>query len=160
MPRGYAPQPSAIKAMRGWPGKRKSDGHKGVEPMPEHGAPECPDHIKDDALAYAEWEDTCKHLASMNVLHVTDRTVLEVYCKAYSDWRRNTKLVAERGDLYKNTKGNIVTAPWVLVRDRAYKQLKDMLIELGLTPAARARMRVPIKEVSSGGKWSGMINAA
>jgi P27 family predicted phage terminase small subunit len=150
--KGRKPTPSAIKALRGTLAP-------GIEPTPQAGAPDEPNHIKDDPIAHTEWETTCKHLESMGLLATTDRAILELYCRAYSDWRRAIEMVAKYGDVVYADKGKTVIreSPYTTHRKAAYSQCLDLLRELGLTAVARTRLRTTTKK-NDANPWAGLLN--
>lgn len=157
---GRAPIPTSLKVLRGWPGKRgRAIEQDGIEPEPPTGCPDEPDHIKEDPIAHAEWLDVCEQLDSMGLLAKTDRTMLELYCSAYSDWRRAGDMVKRYGDvLVTGRDKSLRISPYAKSRNNAYRQLKECLTELGLTPAARARMRTPAKNSNDAqDRWAGLV---
>lgn len=113
------PTPTALKKLAGNPGKRPMNKD---EPQPKTGAPECPEWMAGDALA--EWNRIVPELDRLGVLTCVDGGVLEAYCVTY---------------------GAIVTA---VKKDEPPKaallgQLRAYAAELGLTPAARAKLVIP-----------------
>lgn len=151
MPKGSGrrPLPSAIKKLRGNPGKR---AHNTAEPKAPIGAPKMPAGL--DKLAIAEWKAIVPLLLALGVLTQVDGKALAAYCMAYARWMeaheevqrlgliveepivglRNGEL-QELGARYKRN-------PAVSIEHEAMKIMKAYLVEFGLTPSSRARLRI------------------
>ena len=149
------PRPTAIQVgLRGDPSKRRT---KCVEPEAPVGRPKCPDHIKNDVIAAKEWESVCDHLQTLSVLTKVDVVLLELYCKTYSRYRQAEAQIDKFGEVLisPNTKTPMVS-PYYTARNRYAADLSKYLIELGLTPAARARMRINVDEKPDNG-WAAIL---
>ena len=147
--RGPAPRPKAINDLLGDPSNRR--GEKVKEPTAKKGWPKCNKSIQNDPVAYEEWQQLCEDLDGMGLLSSIDRIALELLVKAYSRYRENEDKVIQYGEIIVSKKTNYPSpSPYALARDRAAEQLKKLLIEFGLTPAARARLRYEEKEPDSG----------
>ena len=147
MPRGRPPTPKVLNDLKGDPGRRRRYQR---EPEPPSGAPKCPDYL--DAIAQQEWVEVCQHLADMRLLSRADKTALELYCVAYSRYRKAQENVAKYGSVIFAGKDKYpMKSPWACEQDKQHDLLKGMLTEFCLTPAARARARVDISEKPSGG---------
>lgn len=156
MPRGRPPLPKKLNDLRGDPGKRRRNT---VEPEPEEGYPDCPQQVKDDPIANAEWQSTCDHLSSMNLLAKTDKTVLELYAITYSKWNKANENVRKYGDVLLLGENKYPTmSPWANWERRYAADMLKMLTSFGLDPAARARMRQPIANTKKKkSKWDGVL---
>lgn len=76
---GPPPTPTALKALRGNPGKRPiPEG----EPMPSASTPRPPADLDGEALA--EWKRVVPELESLGLVTVLDRAYLVAYCEAWS----------------------------------------------------------------------------
>ena len=156
MPRGFPPQPTKLKELKGYPSKRKLD-YASTEPEPELGYPEEPEHIAADPIAHNEWESTCFQLDGMGILAKSDRTIIELYCVAYSHWRKALDIVNRTGSVIPVGKTkSLQISPFNTVLKQNGILLKQLLAELGLSPAARARLRV-VKEDKPDAKWIGLV---
>jgi P27 family predicted phage terminase small subunit len=128
-----------LKLIEGNPGKRPLNDR---EPTPPAEMPECPEFL--DAEARAEWERTAPILAGMNLLTVADRTALAAYCVAYSRWVQAEAQVARFGTIVKSPeKGFPMKSPYLTVADQAMETMRKLMVEFGLTPSSRSRIRVP-----------------
>lgn len=116
MPR--RPVPTSLKVIRGNPGKRPINGR---EPKPPVADLICPEHLS--PLAAQEWARIVPILIDLGLATTADRTVLIAYCELYAE-------MVERSTARKEQ------------RTASIAQLRACLVELGLTPAARAKMTV------------------
>ena len=154
MPRGSGrrPLPTAVKRARGNPGKRKLND---AEPQPLLGEPEMPEDLP--AAAAEEWKRIVPELRTLGVLAKIDRAALAAYCHAYARWFEAEKHVVERGIVieepillmgvatdYVRLKKN----PAVTISETATKIMKSFLVEFGMTPSSRSRVRIekPVEE--------------
>lgn len=156
MARGRTPTPKQLNDLRGDPGKRRRNT---VEPEAPEGLPNCSEIVREDPIAFAEWSSTCRHLESMGLLAKTDKTLLEQYAITYAKWRQAHDHVKQHGDVLLLGENKYPTmSPWANWERRYYADIQKALIELGLTPAARARMRQPIEsKTKSNSKWDGVL---
>ena len=92
--RGRPPVPKAINELRGDPGRRR---RYEKEPEAPSGIPDCPEHL--DNIAKAEWFATASILKDMGLLSRADRAALEMYCSAYSRYRKAAEHVAKYGEV-------------------------------------------------------------
>lgn len=99
------------------------------------GAPEKPAKMKGEAAA--EWDRVVPLLASKGALSPGDRAALIVLCEAWADY------VTLGRRLAKVTTGPVDERKIQTMRQDAYARLVAMLTRFGLTPADRARVKVP-----------------
>ena len=115
---GRRPVPTALKLRRGNPGKRPMTAG---EPQPPVAGLVCPEHLP--PVAAAEWARIVPVLIDLGLATVADRAVLEAYCVLYDQFEERT--IAGK-----------VQPP------AAIAALRACMVELGLTPAARAKLTV------------------
>lgn len=137
MPAGRPPLPTDLKILRGNPGKRRLD--VADEPQPRPGVPEPPDHL-DDA-GREQWFRWCTELSAMKVLTLADREALAVMCDTWSRYLKAEAAVKKFGLLTKSPNGYPIQNPALAIATQAGKQLRQMMSEFGLTPAARTRIK-------------------
>ncbi len=136
--RGRKPKPTTIRLLEGNPGKRPINER---EPSPPEGLPECPAFLDDDARA--EWDRTSKVLSEMGLLSVADRSALAAYCTAYSRWLKAEEQVKKFGTIVKSPdKGFPMKSPYLTIADQALETMRKFMVEFGLTPSSRSRIRV------------------
>jgi phage terminase small subunit len=116
MSAGRRPTPTALKIIRGNPGKRAINH---AEPKPPAGPLERPEHL--DEVAAAEWDRIVPILAAMGVATTADRAAVEAYVILYSEMVATARAGKP-------------------LRTGAVAQLRACMSELGLTPAARAKL--------------------
>lgn len=137
--RGRKPRPTVLKLIEGNPGKRALNDR---EPMPSVEIPECPDFL--DATAREEWNRTSQVLSGMGLLTQADRSALAAYCVAYSRWVQAEQQVARFGTIVKSPeKGFPMKSPYLTVADQALETMRKLMVEFGLTPSSRSRIRIP-----------------
>ena len=97
-----------------------------------------------DDEAKAEWFRTCKALKEMGLLSLADRTALAAYCTLYSRWVHAEEQVRKFGAVVKSpVQGLPLKSPYLSVADQALEAMRKFLVEFGLTPSSRSRIRVP-----------------
>lgn len=79
--RGRKGTPTALKRIRGNPGKRPINGQ---EPKPPSSQPTCLSHLSSSASA--EWKRLAASLNRIGLLTQVDRAVLAAYCQPYRRW--------------------------------------------------------------------------
>lgn len=112
------PTPTAIKKLSGNAGRRPMTAN---EPMPPTGSPACPAWLTGDALE--EWKRIVPALDLMGVLTKVDHSILIGHCVTY-------------GEIAATAKSGEPLKAALLGQMRAYAA------ELGLTPAARAKLSI------------------
>lgn len=148
MPRGSGrrPKPTKLKKLNGNPGKRELNEK---EPTPPIGEPAMPPSLGELAREY--WKSLVPELAPMGILSSLDGKSLAAYCHAYEQWVAADKEISARGILIEepilDKEGNEVGTklkrnPADIASQSWLKIMKSFLIEFGMTPSARSRLRV------------------
>jgi len=138
--RGPAPRPKRALLQRGSRRAKKMPDDMELEP----GVPRPPADLCVEALA--EWQRVVPVLAPKGVLSEVDRAALVVLVASWSEY------VAVGQHLDDAEMG---TAAWQRIaaaRHQAYQRWAAMAQRFGLTPADRARVKVPEKPGSASGK--------
>jgi len=146
--KGRKPKPTALKLVDGNPGKRRVRGH---EPKPPAGKPTCPDHLS--PTAKAEWKRIATTLNQIGLLTRIDRTVLAAYCQAYGRWVEAEKKLAGTPPLLKTPAGYVQTSPWITISNKQVELMVKLMAELGLSPAARARLAIRVPTGPKPWEW-------
>jgi P27 family predicted phage terminase small subunit len=88
--------------------------------------------------------DLSEILYGMQVLTKADRTALEMLCDAYAEYRQAREFVEQYGMTYGVTtkEGDTLhkVYPQVAIASDAYKRVRSMMTEFGLTPASRSKV--------------------
>ncbi len=149
MAKGRRPLPTAVKKLRGNPGKRKVNN---AEPKPQAIAPTIPENLT--GLAIAEWNEIVPLLMDLGVLTRIDGKALAAYCECFAQWRRAMEKVEDLGIMveepivvFSNGESEVVghkykRNPAVTIANDNLKLMKSFLVEFGLTPAARGRLKI------------------
>ena len=94
-----------------------------------------------DAEAKKEWKRIIKLLQAEKVdFTEKDLKALEGYCQSYARWKNCEKILQEKGYTFETPNGYVQQRPEVSISNKALQELRSYQKELGLTPAARARM--------------------
>ena len=138
--RGRKPKPTLLKQLEGNPGKRPLNDR---EPVAPPGIPDPPAFL--DEVAREEWTHTVKVLAGMRLLSLADRVALAAYCTAYSRWVHAEAQVKKLGPVVKSPdKGFPMMSPFLIIANQSMEQMRKLLVEFGLTPSSRSRLRVRV----------------
>jgi len=142
--RGRKPKPTVFKIREGNPGKRAIND---AEPLAPDDTPSCPDFL--DEVAQEEWYRISEILSEMGLLSTADRAALAAYCTVYSRWVHAEEQVKKFGTIVKSPeKGFPMKSPYLTVADQAMETMRKFLVEFGLTPSSRSRIRVSGKSVA------------
>lgn len=134
--RGKAPQPTALRVVRGNPGKRALNKK---EPKPGPFCAEPPPHLDEDARA--EWARLVPMLEGMKVLTAADAMALGNLCMAYSTMTNAWRQLATAGLLYRTKTGHVTNSPLLTIINAQMATVTKYLQEFGMTPASRSRVQ-------------------
>ena len=135
-------KPTALKKLLGNPGKRKLNEE---EPEAPKGVPEMPDFLT--AEARAEWKRIVPILCDMGVLTVADGKALAGYCSAYAQLAKCEAAIEKFGLICATLDqatgvAELKVNPAVRIKSDALRHMKSFLIEFGLTPASRSKLKI------------------
>jgi P27 family predicted phage terminase small subunit len=145
--RGPAPYTAKLKLLKG---TRNRPGQPENIPEPELKIPKAPKGIS--KAAKKEWKRIGKLLADVGVISETDQAALAMYCETYSAFLDLSRKLDKEGIIIEEKKldkdGAVIKGsvgiprvnPLLLVRDRLSNQLRQIMSELGITPASRTRV--------------------
>lgn len=141
--RGPASTPTNILKLRG--SRLAREREKQGEPQPDRGIPTRPAGVTNESRAV--WSAVTKMLDDMQVLTVIDGGQLERYCIMFVQWRQIQRVIAKFsgtdemliGSLRNDETRPIVRNAW-LESHKLDAGLKQIEMQFGLTPAARARL--------------------
>jgi P27 family predicted phage terminase small subunit len=143
---GRRPKPTKLRKLGGKAGHRALNDQ---EPTPPVGEPVMPPSL--GKLAAAEWKSIVAELKPLGMLSSIDGKALAAYCHAYERWVQAEEEVERHGLLIKESQYSDEDVeigvkykrnPAVTISNDALKLMKSFLIEFGMTPAARSRLRV------------------
>jgi P27 family predicted phage terminase small subunit len=133
--RGRKPLPTAIKRLRGNPGKGPLNER---EPVVASAIPVCPAHLDDEAKH--EWRRITRELKRAGLVTRLDRAALAAYCQAWSRWIDAEQKIRTAGAVVLSPKKYPMLNPYLVVANRAMAQMRQFLTEFGMTPSARSRV--------------------
>ena len=139
---GRKPLPTQVKVLRGT--ARPDRANKG-EPLPPPGIALPPGWLKKRELKI--WGELAPLLERMGVLTTADPHALAILCDAYAEYIAARNKVRRLGSTYQTetATGSIAhhARPEVAMAADAWRRVKMMLAEFGLTPSGRSRISVP-----------------
>ena len=136
---GRMPTPTAIKVLRGNPGKRALP--KGEpRPAPAARVPSAPRWLSEEARA--EWKRLAPRLHAVGLLTEVDTQALGLLCEAFAQYVAAKGIVDREGLLLVSEKGNAYQHPAAGLMTQARGELMKWAREFGMTPAARSRISV------------------
>ena len=134
--RGPAPTPTKVKILRG---ETRPSRVNYREPLPSANTPTMPTDM--DPEAKAVWRAVMGSMGKTGVIRQPDAHILRCYCEAVSRYAQAARLYAGSGPLVRHA-GSLVKNPLhQVVRDDG-EQIRLFARELGLSPSARAGLRV------------------
>lgn len=146
---GPPPKPTHLKLIAGNPGKRALNKAEAKVPL---AIPEPPPELS--AEARQEWDQMSLRLLAAGLLTAIDKAVLVGYCQAYGRWRQAERVLAEMakrdqltlGLMIKTTNGNAIPNPMLGTANKAMSDMIRYGLELGMSPAARSRVRANVEK--------------
>jgi P27 family predicted phage terminase small subunit len=168
--RGRKPKPTRLKILEGNPGKRVLNAD---EPKPMRGVPPTPEYLP--PRARATFEMLGARLDAMGVITIADGVALEMLAMAYEEWRAAYDILHDVADLARfegepvqlkdgltyeteSESGKIIRAhPAARLGSEAFRKLRAMLTEFGLTPSSRARVHAPDSAKGDTDTWDELI---
>jgi len=135
MPRGRKPKPPALRVVDGNTRKRAPVESPELPP----GIPACPAHL--DAVAEAEWNRIAPLLSDRGILSEADAGILAAYAQAYGLWKQASEKLSADTQVVKSPGGYPIQNPWLAIANRHRKDMVAYAAELGITPAARGRVK-------------------
>ena len=133
------PKPTHLKIVEG---TQRKDRANPSEPQPDLGTPIPPAWLSDEAKV--QWGRFSVWLEQMGVLTLADGPALERLVSVYLEVHELEVLIREQGrvvEMLSTQKEKVLKAnPAVAMLNSADSRLRQMLIEFGLTPAARTKV--------------------
>lgn len=140
---GRRPQPTALKILRGNPGKRKP---RGVEPVPPEGAVEKPAGLS--AATSAIWDELAPVCLHMGTLTLADVRVFRTLCELQVTLDEAAKMRTDPDS----------AAVGIRLQREFASIIRPYYALFGLEPVSRARIAVPKKAVEEPqSKWAGAL---
>ena len=128
-----------MRLIRGNPSRR---------PLPKEEAeipaeiPDPPDHLS--KRAKSEWGRIAPELQRFGLLTKIDGSALGAYCDYFAQWAEASAKIKKEGMMIKTPYG-IQENPWARRSDKALEGMRKILVEFGMTPSSRSRVKASPK---------------
>lgn len=133
---GRKPKPSAVHRASGDGFKVSAD-----EPKPERSSLVAPEYLSSGARK--AWDRAAKDLDACGILTNVDEAALAHYCEQFALWQEAVQHIKRNGMLLTSKKtGSVVPNPSIRIANSAHDRLVKMMVEFGMTPSSRARVRM------------------
>lgn len=136
--------PTKLKLLKG---TQRVDRLNPDEPDPDNCIPDAPNYLSKEALI--EWGRVSHELNNLGLLSNIDRAALAMYCQAWGRVVKYEKVIAEKGELYKTSNGNIQTSPAMWIVNKAMEQCHKFMTEFGMTPSSRSKVSAKKAEAAA-----------
>ena len=140
---GRKPKPTNLHILNGNPSRLDLKNKSKTEPKPQKDLIPCPDYLKDNEVAYEEWNRIVPELYRLGLLTLVDRAALELYCSQYAIYRDALEEIKNEGITTTNIRSGAKAHPATQVAREAAKIIKSIATEFGLTPSSRSRISLP-----------------
>jgi P27 family predicted phage terminase small subunit len=148
--RGRKPIPSKVIDIRGG-SKHTHRPPRTDEPQPSTDLPKCPSFL--DKEAKKEWRRMIHELKDTGILTSIDGAILARYADNYSKWKTAEQQLQKMPMVRFNPTGFAEINPYFRIANKAKEMMIKDLVEMGMTPSARSRVKVsgqkPKEEKSS-----------
>jgi P27 family predicted phage terminase small subunit len=151
--RGRKPKPTALKVLRGNPGKRAINHAEPIHPALDPA--DCP---LTDPIAREEWARIAPRLILQGQVLTVDRSVLMGYCLKYAQWQALEAEARTHPFIVKAPTGYPIPNPALGMANRAFGWMLKAAAELGITPSSRSRIvAMPGADAPPQSKWQGLM---
>lgn len=130
------PTPTALKALTG---SKRAAGEAKNQPKPAALPTGIPTWLPRKSVPY--WPKLAAMMARAKIATEADEVVLGMYATAFAEWCEAQGEIAKLGVIVKSPSGYPIQNPWVAISNKAFERLHKTGVELGLTPAARSRVK-------------------
>lgn len=145
---GRKPKPTALSIVQGNPGKRPLPKN---EPKPKAVAPNAPAVLSVEAKKH--WRIVVKQLHASKLMTRLDIDALVIYCESYARWVDAVDQLREEGLIIKSPQGYSVQNPLLSISNKAFDQMRAMLVEFGMTPSSRTKVTAVDDSKKGGDPW-------
>lgn len=85
------------------------------------------------------------NLLRLGLMTEIDGPALSAYCVAWARWREAERKLQEFGIVVTTPNGFFAQSPYLGIANRALEQMMKVLIEFGMTPSSRTRVKAAPK---------------
>jgi P27 family predicted phage terminase small subunit len=141
--RGPAPEPSAIRAMKGNPSRRPMNAS---EPMPHISkrTPPAPEWLSDGARRV--WKSQARRLWELQLLTELDVLAFGAFCEWMALYIRAMREIAAGADVQTAESGYRQQDPWVSIASNAWGHASKIGAHFGMSPSDRSKLRIEAVE--------------
>ena len=155
---GRRPLPTAIKILRGNPGKRPLNPNEPTLAAADASFDVPPAELAGDTAAAAEWRRVAPLLRAAGLVSHSERSALTALCQQWSRYLAAHAQVIALGMCIESPNRIPATNPYLAVADRALTHCHRLWAELGITPSGRARAsKLPAARKEPPSKWEGLL---
>jgi P27 family predicted phage terminase small subunit len=154
---GRRPQPTALKILRGNPGKRRLNPAEAHPPAATAAFDVPPPELEGDPLAQAEWRRVAPMLRGCRLITEAERTSLIVLCQQWSRYVDSQDKIRTLGLLVKTPAGVPLRNPYLRIQQDAFGIVNKLSEQLGLTPSGRAKIAAIPGDDAPENKWDGLL---
>ena len=133
--KGRKPTPARLRLVKG------NAGHRPIPEGPDVPVeiPTKPPHLS--VIASQEWDRIAPQLYTAGLLTSIDLAALSTYCQAFGRWVEAEEQIKTHGVLVKSPSGFPMVSPYLIVANKAMEQLSKALVEFGMSPSSRSRVK-------------------
>lgn len=139
MSKGRKPIPTVLKIIRGNPGRRPLPTN---EPEVPAAIPDPPKHLV--GKGKKEWNRIVPYLHRAGLLTKIDGTALAAYCDCFATWGEASRKLKKEGLMLQGEGGPCINPYWK-ISIAALDRMKQFLVEFGMTPSSRSRVKAANK---------------
>ena len=150
MEAGRRPKPTYLKLLADNPGHRPLND---AEPRPEVKIPDAPEWL--NGRARAAWDKYADLLVKNKVLTELDGIAFAALCQCFARWAEAEGYIEKQGLVLLSPTGFPIPNPYLSVANRAMEQIRSFLIEFGMTPSSRSKVRVAWSGANDDGSQGG-----
>ena len=148
MAQGRKPVPTALKLIKGTDQPCRMNKN---EPKPKADRITMPAGLSPEAKKH--WKQVIKHLKDAKIMTNLDVPALMIYCEAYAQWKDATDKINDHGAIIRGQNGP-ARSPYLMVAQKAFDQMKQMLTEFGMTPSSRTKISTNGEDDPHDDPWS------
>jgi P27 family predicted phage terminase small subunit len=137
--RGRKPKPAEVHERNGTYEKHPDRRNESLPPVVV-GIPLMPDAVESDPVAAAKWGELIDIMQQMRTVSPAYRDMMEAYCVTFALYRKS--LAAARMGVVLKTESGMKRNPAAVDLNAHLDRLGKLQSEMGLTPSARARLKV------------------
>lgn len=134
---GRKPKPHVLKLLHGTADRKQAP--KDI-PQPPLGIGPPPKHL--DKVAAQQWHLMAAKLADARMVANVDEEALAMYCENFALYLKALAQLRRHGPVAVNRWGAPILSPWYTVSHRCQLRMQSLLVEFGMTPSSRARVKV------------------